>query len=146
MSGHNNGAVLEGKLTRRGTSNSDQRGSSYTRRRRREWLVKTYRANRDVTVPKPGVIENGGSLPGGRISLRDDVIDVPACRCYRCGALLTVDTVTVDRIIPGCKGGTYRRDNIRPACGDCNSETGGPLANGREHQAAKKAARRRSIA
>jgi hypothetical protein len=48
-----------------------------------------------------------------------------ACRCYRCGALLTVETVTVDRIKPGCQGGTYRRDNIRPACGPCNSETGG---------------------
>lgn len=52
---------------------------------------------------------------------------VPACRCYRCGDLLTADTVTVDRIIPGCKGGTYRRNNIRPACGSCNSETGGSL-------------------
>lgn len=48
----------------------------------------------------------------------------PACRCYRCGQLLTVDTVTVDRIRPGCQGGTYRRDNIRPACGTCNSSTG----------------------
>jgi hypothetical protein len=41
--------------------------------------------------------------------------------------LLTVDTVTVDRIIPGCKGGTYRRNNIRPACAKCNSTTGGGL-------------------
>lgn len=49
----------------------------------------------------------------------------PACRCYRCGVLLTEKTVTVDRIRPGCQGGTYRRDNIRPACGACNSSTGG---------------------
>jgi hypothetical protein len=49
---------------------------------------------------------------------------VPACRCYRCGALLTKDTVTADRIIPGCQGGTYRRNNIRPACLTCNSSTG----------------------
>lgn len=146
MSGHNTGAVLEGKRTRRGTSNSAQRGSSEDRRRRREWLVETYRANVDASVMH---------------ALLDNWVDVQVynprldgcgyareacCRCYRCGQLLTVDTVTVDRIIPGCKGGTYRRDNIRPACGDCNSETGGPLANGREHQAAKKAARRRSIA
>jgi 5-methylcytosine-specific restriction endonuclease McrA len=52
--------------------------------------------------------------------------DVPGyCRCFRCGELLDTTTVTVDRIIPGCQGGTYRRDNIRPACGGCNSETGG---------------------
>lgn len=48
----------------------------------------------------------------------------PACRCYRCGALLTADTLTVDRIVPGCQGGTYKRSNIRPACPRCNSVTG----------------------
>lgn len=115
--------------TRRGTSNSNERGSSYTRRSRRAWLVLTYAS------------------------------DVPGlCRCYRCGRLLfnpdTQEThpitgmlvfptefvleygtqvwaakpMTVDRILPGCKGGTYRRNNIRPACGGCNSETGGALA------------------
>jgi hypothetical protein len=49
----------------------------------------------------------------------------PACRCYRCGHLLTVDTVSADRIIPGCRGGTYRRNNIRPACERCQSVVGG---------------------
>jgi hypothetical protein len=53
-----------------------------------------------------------------------DVELLPACRCYRCGLLMHEGTLTVDRIIPGCQGGTYRRNNIRPACGDCNSETG----------------------
>lgn len=99
-------------LAKRGTSNSNQRGSAEQRRRRREWLVLTYRANQDMhseTFAFP--------MPFGT--------GVPACRCYRCGRLLSVVTVTVDRIIPGCKGGTYRRNNIRPACGKCNSETGG---------------------
>lgn len=45
--------------------------------------------------------------------------------CWRCGALLTMTTITVDRITPGCRGGRYVRTNIRPACGPCNSETGG---------------------
>ncbi|MHA6626903.1 HNH endonuclease [Pseudonocardia sichuanensis] len=49
--------------------------------------------------------------------------------CYRCGATLDDSTITTDRIIPGRDGGTYRRDNIRPACGPCNSETGGALAH-----------------
>jgi tRNA(Ile2) C34 agmatinyltransferase TiaS len=47
-----------------------------------------------------------------------------ACRCYRCGCLLSFETLEVDRIKPGCEGGTYARTNIRPACGDCNIETG----------------------
>ena len=110
-------------VARRGTSNGNQRGSSYSRRSRRKFLLETYAAN----------------VPG-------------YCRCYRCGRLLfnpddyepnpPIDFVlkygtqvwgagplTVDRIIPGKLGGTYRRNNIRPACGNCNSETGGALAS-----------------
>lgn len=83
----------------RGTSNRDVRGNTRDRQRRREWLIRTYRSD----------------------------CGVGTCRCYRCGELLTVDTVTVDRIIPGCQGGTYRRENIRPACAGCNSETGGGI-------------------
>lgn len=85
---------------RRGTTNRNARGSSADRLARRTWLVATFRADRD----------HRGQ---------------PACRCYRCGDLLTVSTVTIDRIVPGCRGGTYRRNNIRPACAPCNSETGG---------------------
>jgi hypothetical protein len=54
-----------------------------------------------------------------------------ACRCYRCGELLTIETVTVDRIVPGCEGGTYARENIRPACGRDNSSTGGKIGAAR---------------
>lgn len=82
----------------RGTSNSNVRGNSTDRARRRQYLVRTYEA--DVAS---------------------------RCRCYRCGELLTVDTVTVDRIVPGCLGGRYVRENIRPACAECNTETGSAL-------------------
>lgn len=102
---------------RRGTTNRNDRGSSEDRRRRREWLVNVFRADVDVQTVY------GRLDPGRGATLLGN--GEPACRCYRCGKLLTVDTVTVDRIIPGCQGGTYRRNNIRPACGTCNSETGG---------------------
>ncbi len=97
-------------VTTRGTTNGNVRGSSYTRRRRREWLLEHYRADVDVDLRGLGIALGMGA---------------PACRCYRCGRLLAQDALTVDRIIPGCQGGTYRRTNIRPACGPCNSETGG---------------------
>jgi len=106
-------------MTTRGTTNGNARSSSYQRRRRREWLVATYRADVDALT----VYSTQQTLPRGS--------GVAACRCYRCGVLLTVVTVTVDRIIPGCRGGTYRRDNIRPACSHCNSKTGGSM---RSHQ------------
>lgn len=50
--------------------------------------------------------------------------DGTTCPCYRCGLVLDDETLTVDRIVPGIRGGTYRRSNCRPACGHCNSETG----------------------
>lgn len=86
-------------MNARGTTNRNVRGNSVDRARRRAYLLRTFESNRG-----PGT-----------------------CRCYRCGELLVDDTLTVDRILPGCLGGRYRRDNIRPACARCNSETGGPL-------------------
>lgn len=105
--------------TRRGTTNGNARGGSEDRRRRREWLVQTYRANEDVILIDTFLVDPlvVGVIPGTEGAH-------PACRCYRCGQLLTADTLTVDRIIPGCRGGTYARTNIRPACGTCNSSTG----------------------
>lgn len=43
------------------------------------------------------------------------------CDCYHCGRPLEYDTVEADRIIPG---GSYRRDNIIPACRRCNASRG----------------------
>lgn len=94
----------------RGTSNGCARGNNEDRRRRRVWLVEMF----------------GWRLPDG----------TGVVLCYRCSVpLLEHDdptapgqAVTVDRIVPGCRGGRYVRGNIRPACGGCNSETGAVLA------------------
>lgn len=109
---------MSGTPVRRGTTNRNVRGGSDDRRRRREWLTQTFRADTDAILielfhgPLLIPVETGheGSSP--------------ACRCYRCGVLMTADTLTVDRVVPGCQGGTYARTNIRPACGKCNSSTG----------------------
>lgn len=127
----------------RGTSNSNRRGNSTDRRRRREWLVKTYRANVDVVVVRwPDGREDivPELIPGVMVDVESvhtffpecEVEQRPACRCYRCGRLLTVDTVSPDRIKPGIDGGSYRRENIRPACEDCQSSTGGALGAARK--------------
>lgn len=79
---------------RRGTTNRNDRGSSYDRRVRRAWLLATF--------------GDGEKAP-----------------CFLCGTMLDDATITADRILPGCQGGRYVRGNIRPACGRCNSETGG---------------------
>lgn len=91
----------------RGTTNGCARGNNEDRRRRRAFLVAEF------GWPEVGIV-----------------------LCWRCGVSLLQDedpdapgqSVTVDRIIPGVHGGRYVRDNIRPACAGCNSETGGALA------------------
>ena len=58
-----------------------------------------------------------------------DLDGEPAVRCFRCGKLLTKAMVTIDRVVAGINGGTYRRENIRPACAPCNSGLGGALGH-----------------
>lgn len=85
-------------MTKRGTTNSNSRGGSEERRRRKWWLL--------------GEFGDGVSAP---------------C-AFACGTIVTFETITVDRYpVPGCRGGGYRRGNIRPACGPCNSRHGGSL-------------------
>ena len=55
--------------------------------------------------------------------------------CSFCLMVLDFGTITSDRIIPGCLGGTYRRDNIRPSCLSCNSIHGNTLQASRRERA-----------
>lgn len=41
------------------------------------------------------------------------------CPCVWCGESLTFETVEADRITAG---GSYRRENVQPACRGCNLE------------------------
>lgn len=86
----------------RGTSNSNSRGSSTDRRRRKTFLLTTF--------------GDGETAP-----------------CAFCGNMVDFDTITVDRYpIAGVDGGTYKRNNIRPACGPCNSADGALIAQRRK--------------
>lgn len=100
------------------------RGNVTDRDRRRKWLLETYAADVVLAIPARFKVE----IPIQRRLIeqyrQDGDTIVECCRCYRCGRLLTLETLTVDRIIPGCKGGTYRRSNIRPSCSKCANETG----------------------
>jgi hypothetical protein len=145
-------------LVVRGSSNSNERGSAEERRRRKAYLLVAYAADVKARVQ---IIESGDVLviPTGTNGTYSDTVqvidEVDAVRCYRCGCLLVAimrpdgqpgsGSMTIDRIIPGCKGGTYRRSNIRPACGRHNSETGGAMANGKVHAEAKKRAAKRRV-
>lgn len=89
---------MKGK-THRGTSNTNARGSASQRRTRKQWLLDTFGDG------------------------------VKALCSFGCGRSVTFETITVDRFPQlGIDGGTYRRGNIRPACGHCNSVDGGRVS------------------
>jgi hypothetical protein len=86
----------------RGTTNRNARGSAEARRRRKRWLLTQF--GDGVTAP---------------------------CFMAGCTAVLTFDTITVDRIILGINGGSYRRSNIRPACASHNASEGSKAMHAR---------------
>ena len=90
-------------MHRRGTTNTNVRGSAESRRRRKAWLLANFSKRLGPTKAK--------------------------CAFRGCKEILTMETVTVDRYpIPGCMGGTYVRGNIRPACATHNYGEGYAIA------------------
>lgn len=153
-------SVIVKRKATRGTSNKNVNGNNEDRRRRKNYLLETYAADRPliiitwtdgtVTDPEPSVLTPEGLLEYPEVAA---VEQIPTTRCYRCGVLLHFETLTVDRIVPGCvktakypRGGTYVRENIRPCCADCNSKTGGAMATGKQYRDAKKPIRPRKTA
>lgn len=114
---------------RRSTSNRNARGGSEDRRKRKAWLIETYRA--DVDMPHIAIPLSAKTFDEAMAYARLVEVPfgegIPAARCYRCGTLVTAETVICDRIIPGCLGGTYRRNNIRPSCQTCSELQGGEI-------------------
>jgi hypothetical protein len=99
----------KGHRARRGCSNTNARGNSESRRRRRQWLLDTYGDGTTAAcwLAVPGV----------------------------CAGPVTAETISVERVTPGHAGGTYRRDNIRPACSACQSHQGGKFGVEQARQA-----------
>lgn len=84
------------RRARRGTSNTNARGSAASRRARRAWIMDAYGTDGIVT-------------------------------CWWCDVPLHADgpeAFEVDRLVPGRRGGTYRRGNVVPACPPCNADRG----------------------
>ena len=42
-------------------------------------------------------------------------------RCDYCGGLFSADELTMDHIVPVTRGGKASRNNVVPACKECNS-------------------------
>lgn len=90
----------------RGTTNKNVTGSSYDRRRRRQWLLDQF---------------------------GDGTVAACKLRCSKqCERTVDIHTLSVNRVVPGCEGGKYTRDNIEPACAACNTLDGALLGVARK--------------
>lgn len=78
---------------------TDPRGNAKDRKARKLWLL-------SPEAPWGG---NGETAPcAARVSAH-------------CAEVVDYGTMEVDRIVPGCLGGRYTRDNVRPTCWNCNN-------------------------
>lgn len=132
--------------SRRGTSNGNCRGNWLARKARRARLMERYASDRAV-LRVTQLIEDVEQVWDFDVDVKladntaqwyrdhgcyvTSVEILPTVRCYRCGGVLTEDRLTIDRIKPGVDGGSYADENIRPACGCCNSSTGALLGHAR---------------
>lgn len=103
-------------MTRVGDRGRNGRGNSVDRRKRKRFLLDTF--GDGVTV---------------KCALR---------LSPKCPGVLTYDTLTVDRIKPGARGGRYTRDNIQPACEPCNTLSGALLGAAIKRGKARRKAKR----
>ena len=55
------------------------------------------------------------------ITLKQRILDKTNGLCTYCGTELTLESLTVDHIIPIFRGGENDLDNLVPACWDCNT-------------------------
>lgn len=55
---------------------------------------------------------------------RDAIFARDSWRCWLCHTALTEETATIDHVIPIAAGGDDTTDNVRAACGPCNSRRG----------------------
>ncbi len=73
-------------------------------------------------------------LPAGKVKnsehkrlLRLKVIEHHGSACWYCGSALEPQRLTLDHVIPACRGGPRTFTNLVPACFKCNQEKGGML-------------------
>lgn len=140
---HRQTCPLKRSGARRSTSNSNVRGNTEQRRKRKAWLVEHWRANstRVTAVVDGEPVGRNTHDVDSLVRLWErwgftDIVVHPTCRCWECGTLLTAETVVADRIVPGSEGGSYARNNLRPHCKDCSERQGGRIGQ------VRKAARR----
>jgi 5-methylcytosine-specific restriction endonuclease McrA len=87
-------------------------------------------------------MSEGWKWPPGWRALRRATFARYGHSCYRWGRYAD----TIDHIIPVALGGDHSLQNLRPACGSCNSSTGASMGNRLRPPRPLTVAQRRAIA
>ena len=56
-----------------------------------------------------------------KLNRKRRILKAYGCACIYCKKPLTLETMTIEHVIPKSKGGGNTLDNLRPACSFCNS-------------------------
>ncbi len=56
--------------------------------------------------------------------IRESVIVRDGLVCCYCDIPLTLETVTMEHIVPGSKRGTFNTTNLTVSCAECNNKRG----------------------
>lgn len=59
-----------------------------------------------------------------RRKIRETVLWREKSRCAYCRCQLTMETMTLDHVVPRSKGGAFEVGNLIASCGPCNSAKG----------------------
>ena len=56
-----------------------------------------------------------------KLNRKKRILKTYGCNCIYCKKTLTIETMTIEHVIPRARGGGNTLDNLRPACFFCNS-------------------------
>lgn len=56
-----------------------------------------------------------------KINRKNRIFKAYGCNCIYCKKPLTLETMTIEHVVPRAKGGNNKLENLRPACSFCNS-------------------------
>jgi len=86
----------------------------------------------EIAVPEVVVMTHYDEVPRQSIVFsKENLLIRDHYRCVYCQIDLTLDTMTIDHVIPSCKGGGTSWENCVTSCSDCNREKAHHLPSGR---------------
>lgn len=97
-----------------------------------DWLSKTRQLYSDLKKREREYLKVRVELPFTLEEFREWLEDIrsrhesgwPGWKCYLCGRVLTLESVSIDHVTPLAHAGRTTLDNLKPCCTSCNRAKG----------------------